>query len=182
MIRILFDFLRGFERTTERGTDQTASILRRFAFVFGLVVIASFAASFIHPEPMAFRNDVSITHPWSKGGAVRQQSMPIYMTIENKRGVADELLHIESPMADDFVIASVAKKEGTTKQSATLAIPPRERVVLRPGQIAITLVNLNATIQPGEHIPISLIFERAGKLEVRVRVENLGEPEHPDHF
>jgi periplasmic copper chaperone A len=182
MIGKFMHFLRSIEQEIENEPGHSIGMVRRLALMLGIILAASFGVSYVHPEPVARKNGVSISHPWSKGGAVRQQSMPIYMTIENKHGVANALLHIESPMAKEFVITSVVKKEGIVKQHEALAIPPRERVVLQPGQMAITLVNLNVTIQPGEQIPVSMIFERAGKLAFKVRVENPGEPEHADHF
>ena len=48
--------------------------------------------------------------------------------------------------------------------------------------IAGVAIGLYAKVEPGSFIPVTFVFERAGRLSADIRVENLGEPEHKDHI
>lgn len=164
--------------------SYTSGMISRAAVVLCLVGLAVFGLSFVHREPVAARGGIAISHPWSKGGSVDRRSLQAYLTIENKGGQPDRLLHVESSAAQRILIKRVVR-DGRNLQPVELSgleLDPQTRLVMRPGELQITLYSLNAVVQPGETVPLSLLFERAGRFDVAVQIENLGEPEHADHF
>jgi copper(I)-binding protein len=152
-----------------------------------LAVIAgavTYAASWIHPEPVAKAGAVSIIHPWARGSARPGQQLPVYVTFANTGQVQDRLLSAESPLAERVLIKELDLRGGllSARQLDALVLPPQSRQTLRPGQSQMTLDGMKALINPGDGVPLILRFERAGVMTVTVNVENLGQPDHPEHF
>lgn len=53
----------------------------------------------------------------------------------------------------------------------TLEIPAGGQVELTPGSYHIMLIDLQRDLQPGEKLPLTLVFEQAGKIEVEAQVK-----------
>ena len=66
-----------------------------------------------------------------------------------------------------------------------LIIPPGQSVTLVPGGYHLMLMNLKAPLKQGEHVPITLQFEKTGKIDVVLEVRGIGatgaESGTPDH-
>lgn len=152
-----------------------------------VAVIGGFAiygASFIHPEPVAKVGAVSIAHPWARGGARTGQQLPIYATFSNAGLSADRLISATSPIAERAIIKELDLRSGflAARELDALHLPAQSRQTLRPGQSQITLDGIKMVINPGDRVPLTLRFERAGIVKVMVDVENIGQPDHPEHF
>ncbi len=184
MIRRITNFLSSIEHAIEISADHSKGIVRRIAIMVTLAFLALGGLSFIHPEPVVTSNGLSISHPWSKGGNISLQTLPVYLMIENKNDLADQLVRVESSASVDATITMMTKESGRlqSRRMELLDIPPRKRVVLGPDLLEITLLSVKNAVQPGALIPVSLVFARAGKLDVKVRIEDLSEPAHADHF
>lgn len=164
--------------------SYSSGMISRAAIVLVTVSAALLGLSSIHREPVAARGDIAITHPWSKGASLDRRALAAYLTIENKSGHPDKLLRAESPLAERILIDRFwrNRRSSQTIEVSDLEVGPQTRLIMRPGKMQITLYGLRAAVQPGDTVPLSLLFERAGKLDVTIKVENLGEPEHADHF
>lgn len=138
----------------------------------------------IHPEPVAQRGGVAVIHPWAKGSALKGDQFPFYATFANSGARPDRLLKIETAAAHHAILKALDTKTGIVRpvELDELALPANCRVSLRPGTHQITLVGLYTKVEPGSFIPVTFVFERAGRLSADIRVENLGEPEHKDHI
>lgn len=138
----------------------------------------------IHPEPVAQRGGVAVIHPWAKGTALNGDQFPFYATFANSGVRPDRLLKIETAAAHHAILKALDTKTGIVRpvELDELALPAKGRVSLRPGTHQITLIGLYAKVEPGSFIPVTFVFERAGRLSADIRVENLGEPEHNDHI
>ena len=152
----------------------------------GLVVLVGaglLAMGQIHPEPVAQRGGVAVIHPWAKGSALKGDQFPFYATFSNSGAHPDRLLKIETAAAQHAILKALDTKTGLVRpiELDELAVPGNGRVSLRPGTHQITLIGLNAKVEPGGSIPVTFVVERAGRLPAHIRVENLGEPEHKDH-
>jgi copper(I)-binding protein len=55
-----------------------------------------------------------------------------------------------------------------------LEIKPGETVELKPGSFHLMFVDLTRPLQNGEHVKGTLVFERAGKVDVDYAVEAIG--------
>jgi copper(I)-binding protein len=160
------------------------STLLRLGAVAVIGGFAIYGVSFIHPEPVAKVGPVSIAHPWAKGGARVGQQLPVYATFSNAALTADRLISATSTIADRAIIKELDMRGGfvAARELDALKLPAQSRQTLRPGQSQITLDGVKMAIGPGDRVPLTLHFERAGIVKVMVDVENIGQPDHPEHF
>jgi copper(I)-binding protein len=127
--------------------------------------------------------NIAIEHAWSKGAVAAGQALPVFLTINNPQGEGDRILSIQSPLATSAVIKRIDSDGALLRATLvdTLEVKSGQRLNLRPGEYQISLMSVTKNIQPGDRIPLTLRFERAGNIEVRVLVENIFEPEHAEH-
>jgi len=55
-----------------------------------------------------------------------------------------------------------------------LEIPPGATVALKPGSFHIMFMELNAPFAVSGKVPLTLVFERAGSIDVEMTVEAMG--------
>lgn len=158
--------------------------MARAVVVLLIVATIYLGVSRIHPEPVAAQQGTAVIHPWAKGGARAGTAMPMYVVLQNNGATQERLLEVSSPMADRIVINQLVREAGLMRAAELdeIVLPPGGRLAFRPGERQITLIGARASIEPGSFIPLTFTFERGGKLTANLRVENMGEPEHDDHF
>jgi copper(I)-binding protein len=163
--------------------SPTAALMRG-GIVVSFVVLVFFGFTRLHPEPVAARQGTSIIHPWAKGGVRIGGAMPMYVVIENNGMTQERLLGVTSPLADRIVISKLSRNSGNVRDTELdgVQLAPGARLAFRPGELQIMLIGARREIAPGQFIPLVLMFERGGELTVSLRIENIGEPEHNDHF
>ena len=54
-----------------------------------------------------------------------------------------------------------------------IALKPGETTELKPQGLHIMLIGLNRPLKSGETIPVKLVFEKAGAIEINVPVESV---------
>lgn len=164
------------------GSPKAALV--RGGIVLLIVAAVYLGISRIHPEPVAASQGTSVIHPWAKGGARAGAAMPMYVVLENKGTTPERLLHVSSPIADRIVINRLTREAGLVRAAELdeVVLPPGGRLAFRPGERQLTLIGARGPIAPGASIPLTFRFERGGELKVDLRVENMGDPEHNDHF
>jgi copper(I)-binding protein/putative copper export protein len=99
-----------------------------------------------------------------------------YMVIMNHQQSDDRLIAVSSPWAE-HVSLHESKMEGgmsRMKDVAALTIPAGGQVVLSPGKYHLMFTGLYAPFVAGDTVPLTLEFERAGRLEVTLSVRPLG--------
>ena len=117
--------------------------------------------------------DLHIDHPWARATAPQQQNGAAYFTVANE-GAADRLLEAQSPVASrvelhthDVDSAGVMRM----RQVEAIDLPAGETTALRPGGLHVMLIGLEDRLVEGEALPLTLVFEKAGAVEVEVAVE-----------
>jgi copper(I)-binding protein len=120
-------------------------------------------------------NNVHVDHVYARSTVPGQTSGVAYLTIENKGSGADKLVSVSSPIAASTEIHSMAM-DGTImrmREVSDLALPPSAKIVMSPGGgYHIMLVGVKKPLTAGDKIPMSLRFEKAGKLDITVVVES----------
>ena len=128
--------------------------------------------------------DLEIGHPYAIETPAGAKSGAGYLSISNAGSGPDRLLRVEA----DFPMVQVHTTEtdaaGVARMSAVegLVIPPGQTVTLAPGGMHVMFMGLTAPWTEGEKIPATLVFERAGAVEVTFYVQARGEgAERHDH-
>jgi hypothetical protein len=63
-----------------------------------------------------------------------------------------------------------------------LEIPPGATVTLAPGNLHLMMMGLKEPFKQGDKVPVTLVFEKAGKIDVELVVVPIGAtPKHDEH-
>jgi hypothetical protein len=117
---------------------------------------------------------LEIAHPWARatvgttGGA--------FLEVNNRGTAPDQLVGASSPVAAKVELHETKTQDGVMRMQpvASIEIPPGGSAKLAPGSIHLMLIGLRQSLKEGVHFPMTLIFTKAGKIEVEVSVEKAG--------
>jgi copper(I)-binding protein len=121
--------------------------------------------------------DLVITQAWSRatpGGATIAGG---YLTIENKGSAPDRLIGGSADVSDKIQVHEMAMSGGvmTMRQlDKGLAIEPGKTVKLAPGGFHLMMLNLKSPLKQGDQLPVTLEFEKAGKVKLTLDVQGVG--------
>jgi copper(I)-binding protein len=125
-----------------------------------------------------------ITHPWTRATAPTAKAGGGFLVIENKGSTPDRLVAAESNASQKVEIHEM-KMDGTVMRMRELAggleIPPGGSVMLKPGGYHIMFMELKAPFAKGAKVPVTLVFEKAGKVDVDFAVQDMGAAEPMKH-
>ena len=125
-----------------------------------------------------------ITHPWTRATAPTAKAGGGFLVIENKGTAPDRLVGAQSAAAQKVEIHEM-KMDGNVMRMRELAggleIPAGGSVMLKPGGFHIMFMELNAPFAKGAKVPVTLVFEKAGKIDVDFAVQDMGAAEPMKH-
>ena len=117
---------------------------------------------------------IRIGHPHARPTVAQQPSGGAYLTLENRGSTGDRLLGASSPVASSVQIHTMSMEGDVMRmrEVGALDLAPAARVEMKPGTgYHIMLMGLKQPLQPGDKFPMTLNFEKAGKIEVSVTVD-----------
>jgi copper(I)-binding protein len=118
--------------------------------------------------------DISITDPHARPTVAGQPGGAAYLTLENTGRSADRLVGVSSPVAQSAGIHTM-RMDGDVmrmREAGELPLAPTARVEMKPGMgYHIMLNGLKQPLQQGARFPMTLTFEKAGKVDVSVAVD-----------
>jgi copper(I)-binding protein len=117
--------------------------------------------------------DVMIYDAWMRAPIDVTNSSAAYMTLEVVGDQADRLLAVQTPAAEKTELRTYWM-EGCfahRPQVEAIEISPGKQTVLDPGGPHIVLVDVQRALVAGKTIPLTLTFEKAGSVEIRVPVQ-----------
>jgi copper(I)-binding protein len=151
----------------------------RFKRLRRAAVVALTVLSSTVPVPQAAAHDyrvgdLQIMHPWSRATPPSARVGAGYLSIVNGGSAADRLVSASSPVAGRVEIHEMRLQDGVMRmreRAGGLALPAGETVALRPGGYHVMLMDLRAPLAQGTRVPLRLVFERAGAVEVELQIE-----------
>ena len=117
---------------------------------------------------------IDIGHPWSRPTPADANIAGGYLTITNKGKTADRLISGSSPSAGQIEIHEVVDVDGMARTRPVangIEIKPGKTIELKPGALRIVMLGLKQPLQLGQKIKGTLVFEKAGPIEVVYNVE-----------
>ena len=120
-------------------------------------------------------NDLRIHDPFARATAPKQPAGGAYITIENKGRANDALVGASSPVARSVEIHTMAMEGNVMKmrEVGRVEIKAGERIEMKPGDgYHLMLMGLKQPLKAGESFPVTLVFEKAGKTDVKVTVRD----------
>jgi copper(I)-binding protein len=156
---------------------------RLFGWCFGIVPLATLLAG-ASPAVSGeeFRvGDLVVELPWARATAGRAPNGVVYMSLSNRGDAADWLVAVATPIAARAGVHETLRQGGvmTMRGVKRLEIPPGGSTTLQPGGLHVMLMGLRVPIEKGQTFPLTLTFERAGVVEVRVAAQGIGTM-HPE--
>jgi copper(I)-binding protein len=120
---------------------------------------------------------IDIAEPWSRATPKGASVAAGYMKITNKGTTADRLISGSSDIAPTFEVHEMSMDNGVAKMRPVkggLEIKPGETVELKPGSFHVMFVGLKKPLMAGEHVNATLVFEKAGAINVEYDVRAMG--------
>jgi periplasmic copper chaperone A len=121
--------------------------------------------------------DLVITQAWSRATPGGAKTGGGYLTIENKGSAPDKLIGASADVAGKVEVHEMAVNNGVMKMRPVeggLTIEPGKTVKLAPGGYHLMMTGLKSPLKQGDRLPITLQFEKAGKVTVSLDVEGIG--------
>ena len=122
--------------------------------------------------------NLQIAGPWARATPRGANVAAAYFKITNNGSAPDRLVGGSTTVASRFEVHRMVTEDGVAKMRPVeggLEIKPRETVELKPGSFHIMLIGLTQAIQPGQRLTGTLVFERAGKVDVEFDVVPVGQ-------
>ena len=123
--------------------------------------------------------DLVITQAWGRATPGGAKVAGGYLTIENKGSTPDRLIGGTVDVAAKVEVHEMATKNGvmTMRQlDSGLTIEPGKTVKLAPGGYHLMMLDLKSPLKKGDQLPVTLEFEKAGKVTVSFDIQGVGAP------
>ena len=120
---------------------------------------------------------LEIKNPWSRAVPKGATVAAGYVTIRNTGAEPDRLVSGSSPVAGKFEFHEMSMDKGVMRMrpvAGGLEIKPGQSLELKPQSIHIMMTGLKQPIEKGKPFKGSLVFEKAGAVEVDFTVEGVG--------
>jgi copper(I)-binding protein len=151
----------------------------RIMKAMALAAAAMLAATGAQAHSHKFKT-LEIVHPWCIETNDTAKPVAVFMTIRNAGGRPDKLLSATTSMAAKAELREAAAAPAEGNAIGSVAVGSRGEVDLKRTGPHILLSGMRKQLSPYDSFLMTLRFERAGKVEVEVMVEEASilEPPH----
>jgi copper(I)-binding protein len=148
--------------------------------MFGLLLAFLPAAAFAHDYKLGA---LEISQPWTRATAPTAPTGGGFLTITNQGTTPDRLVAVRSSAAGKVQVHEM-KMDGDIMRMRPLEhgldIPAGGTVKLAPGGFHLMMMDLKGPLKKGTEVPVTLVFEKAGSIDIELDVEGIGAT-HPSH-
>ena len=146
-------------------------------------LLAATAASIISSAVLA--GDIMIHDPYARVSSKSAKSGAAFMAFHNHSSESDVLISVASNVAKKVELHTHKEVDGVMKMIKLedgIVIPGMGHHALKRGGDHVMFMGLTQSLQHGDKIAVTLIFERSGsvKLKIPVDLERTGKVKH-DH-
>ncbi|MBX3518924.1 MAG: copper chaperone PCu(A)C [Xanthobacteraceae bacterium] len=156
--------------------------MRIFVAGFALLV-AVFAAQPLSAHDIA-KGDLVISAPWLRATPAGAEVAAGYLTITNKGLSADRLVSFSTEISGQPEVHEMSNEGGVMKMRPLkngLAIPAGATVKLQSAGYHLMLMKLKNPLVAGQRYKATLVFEKAGPVEVEFEVRAMGAGQQKSH-
>jgi periplasmic copper chaperone A len=121
--------------------------------------------------------DLVISQAWSRATPNGAKIAGGYLTIENKGTAPDKLIGGNGDIAGKVEVHEMSMNNGVMTMRPLdkgLVIEPGKTVKLAPGGYHLMMFDLKGPLKQGDKVPVTLVFEKAGKVNVSLDVQGVG--------
>jgi periplasmic copper chaperone A len=120
---------------------------------------------------------LDISNPWSRATPKGASVAAGYMRIKNSGSTPDRLVSGSSDVDSKFELHEMKMEHEVARMRPVkdgLEIKPGETVELKPGSFHVMFVGLKKPLSAGDHFKATLVFEKAGSVNVDYDVLAMG--------
>ena len=125
------------------------------------------------------KGDIRIVEPWARATPGGAKVAAGYVTITNAGKAADRLVGGSAIVSGTLEIHDMTMTDGVMRMrhlDKGIELKPGVTVVLKPGGLHVMFMELKQPIKLGETVKGSLMFEKAGTIEIEFDVAPIGAP------
>ena len=121
---------------------------------------------------------IKVETAWARASAGESKTGAAYLTLHNMGTQPDRLVAVATPVAgktemhNHIMVGNVAQMRPVD----AIEVSPGSPTVLQPGGLHLMLLDLKAPLKAGQSFPVTLTFEKAGRIEANVAVQSLRAP------
>ena len=128
--------------------------------------------------PAAGAGAPAVEASWVRASIGSSTVSAVYLTITNRGDVADRLVGVSADRSGRAMIHRTVVEDGVARMRRVGAVdvPPGASVRFEPGGLHLMLAGVSPPLLPGQEVAVTLAFERAGEVAVRVPVRRAPPP------
>ena len=146
--------------------------------IAGAVLLSALSVTSARAEQIK-AGDLVISQAWSRATPNGAKIAGGYLTIENKGSMPDRLIGGSGDVAAKIEVHEMTVKDGVMTMRPLdkgLTIEPGKSIKLAPGGYHLMMFDLKGQLKQGDKVPVTLEFEKAGKVQVTLDVQAVGAP------
>ena len=126
------------------------------------------------------KGDLQVDKPWARATVPGATVGGGYLVIRNKGPAADRLVGAASGVAARVEIHEMAMDKDVMRMREVkgVDVPAKGAVEFKPGGYHLMFMELKGQLKPGEKVPVTLRFEKAGEVKADFVVEAVGAAKH----
>jgi copper(I)-binding protein len=142
--------------------------------LFLAVLLIAFVSAVVFAEKTT---PLQVENAWARESPPTVANGAAYMTLFNSGDETDRLVAASGNIAETIELHTHLMEDGVMKmrQVEAIEVSTEAHTVLEPGGLHIMLIGLQAPLQAGQTFPLTLEFEKAGKMTIDVEVAKMGD-------
>jgi len=146
-------------------------------FVIGILALMVSSSVWAHEYRLGA---LHIDHPYARETIGQMRMSAGYLVITNEGESADKLIAVKSDEARVIELHTHTMKDGVARMHRVDAIevPAGGVATLAPGGNHLMIFDVARALKEGETLPVTLVFEQAGEIQVDLNIEKIGAHHH----
>jgi copper(I)-binding protein len=143
--------------------------MKKFLLVLSGCAVLGFSSGAVLAQS---KGDLEIEKPWARATPPGAAIGGGYLVIRNKGTAADRLVGVTSPASARVEIHEMTMEKDVMRMREVkgVDVPAKKSVELKPGGYHLMLIELKAPLKPGDKVPVTLRFEKAGDVKAELAV------------
>jgi periplasmic copper chaperone A len=151
-------------------------LIRRCLLIGVLALTMALGPRFAEAGSSSHGTSLSIKSAFARATIGAGKTGAAYLTIHNPTGHSDKLIGARTSAAKRAALHTHLHENGVMKMRPidAVEIPAHGMAALKPGGDHLMLMGLTAPLKQGEHFSVTLILEKAGEIDVKIKVGAVG--------
>lgn len=145
------------------------------------VLLAGFTAG-LGAVGLSGDHQIDVMEVWARATAPSAKVGATYFVVRNKGHEVDTLIRVESPLATKAEMHTSVMHGDLMKMEKldSVEVTTHSPLVFEPGGHHVMLMGLDKPLVEGDSFPLTLVFDKAGPVEVTVAVRGIGAMENSE--